>query len=273
MNHLIGEKVSITSRKPQTTRHKITGILTLDNCQYLFIDTPGFQKKYLTKLNTLLNQSVIESLTDVEVIVWVIEAGIFNQADQEILNLLLKLRNAKVILVINKQDKLKDKLALNSFIQSVTSIYNFVDILAISAKHHTGIEDLLELIKPHLSVGEFLYPEAQLTNKSDKFMASEIIREKLFRYLGEELPYSTMVEIENFKEEDNLITIYANVIVDKENQKAIVIGKKGEKLKKIAMEARLDLEKLFLKKVFLKTFVKVKSGFAESIHFLNEFSN
>lgn len=275
MNHLVGEKVSITSRKPQTTRHRVTGVLTIANCQYLFVDTPGFQKKYLTKLNNVLNQSVINTLSDVDVIIFVVEAGIFNSADQEVLLLLSKLKDAKVILVINKQDKLKSKTELNMFMDNVMNSIEgritFIDTLTICAKHHQNIDRLLEVVKPHLPIGDFLYPIDQLTDKSDKFMASEIIREKLFRYLGEELPYSTMVEIEKFEEAERLISINSFIIVDKENQKAIVIGQKGQKLKKILTESRVDLERLFNKKVYLQAWVKVKSGFIDSVKFLDEF--
>lgn len=269
MNHLIGQKISITSRKPQTTRHKVTGVYTAEDSQYIFVDTPGFQSKYLTKLNQALNQSVVNSLSNVDAIVLVVEAGIFNSADEEVLKLLPV--NANVILCINKNDLLKNKDELNSFTNSIASKYPFKSVIAVAAKHHNGMEELLIAIKPHLPESVFLYPEEQLTDKSSKFLASEIIREKLFRYLGEELPYSLMVDIDKFEETPTVTKVYATIIVDKDNQKPIIIGKGGEKLKKISTESRLDMEKLFDTKIHLEVWVKVKTGFADDVRFLKQF--
>lgn len=194
MNHLIGQKVSITSRKPQTTRHKVTGVYSDDAAQYIFVDTPGFQNKYLTKLNQALNQSVLNSLGAVDAIILVVEAGLFNNADQDVLNLLPPVAN--VILCINKVDLVKDKQELAAYIESIKQKYPFKQIVTVAAKHHNGMEQLLAEVKPYLPESVFLYPQDQLTDKSSKFLASEIIREKLFRYLGEELPYSLMVDID-----------------------------------------------------------------------------
>lgn len=269
MNHLIGQKISITSRKPQTTRHKVTGVYTAENTQYIFVDTPGFQNKYLTKLNQALNQSVVNSLSNVDAIVFVIEAGIFNNADEEVLKLLPV--NANVILCINKNDLLKNKDELNSFTNSIAGKYPFKATISVAAKHHTGMTDILDVIKPNLPESVFLYPEDQLTDKSSKFLASEIIREKLFRYLGEELPYSLMVDIDKFEQTPTVTKVYATIIVDKDNQKPIIIGKGGEKLKKISTESRLDMEKLFETKIHLEVWVKVKTGFADDLRFLKQF--
>lgn len=269
MNHLIGQKISITSRKPQTTRHKVNGVLSRDNYQYVFVDTPGFQKLYINKLNKLLNESVISSLTSVDVVLFVVEAGLFNPGDEEVLNLLPV--NAKVILLVNKEDKLKDKHELDSYVKTIASKYPFSDIALVAAKHHTGVDELIVKIQKYIPEGPFLYPDDQLTDRSSKFLASEIIREKLFRYLGEELPYNLAVEIDSFKIEKDLTRISATIIVDKDNQKGIVIGKNGEKLKKISTEARTDMEKLFDAKIFLQTWVKVKSGFADEAKFLAQF--
>lgn len=271
MNHLIGQKISITSRKPQTTRHRVHGVFTEKNYQYVFVDTPGFQKRYISKLNNLLNMSVVNSLTHVDVILFVVEAGMFNQGDEEVIALLPQ--NAKVILLINKEDKLKDKSGLKRYVKEISTKYKFSDVALIAAKHHTGIEELLSKIKVFLPEGEFLYPADQLTDRSSKFLAAEIIREKLFRYLGEELPYSLAVEVDEFKIEKDLTKIQATIIIDKENQKGMVIGKNGEKLKKISSEARVDMENLFSTKVFLKTWVKVKSGFADETKFLSQFES
>ena len=271
MNHLIGQKLSITSRKPQTTRHKVNGILTIDDYQYVFVDTPGFQRQYESKINTLLNQSVINSLKGIDVILLVVEAGVFNAGDELVLSLLPK--SAHVILVINKQDQLKDKMVLNKFIKEIRQKYKFAAAIPVSAKHHLGIDDLLAATKPYMPEGPFLYDAEQLTDRSNRFLASEIIREKLFRYLGEELPYSLTVEIDEFVEDSKLYKISATVIVDKDNQKGIVIGKSGEKLKKVSTEARLDMEKLFEHKVFLQVWVKVRGGFADSLKFLKQFES
>lgn len=270
MNHLIGQKVSITSRKPQTTRHKVTGVYTNENVQYIFVDTPGFQKLNLNKMNLALNQSVVNSLSSVDAIIYVVEAGLFNDGDKAVLSLLPQ-QHANVILVINKKDKIKDKTELNQFIKAVSSQYPFKQVLIVAAKHDTGLEDVLTATKDCLPESVFLYPEDQLTDKSSSFMASEIIREKLFRSLGEELPYSLMVEIDKFEATAKLTKIFATIIVDRDNQKPIIIGKGGEKLKKISIESRLDMEKMFETKVHLEVWVKVKKGFADELKFLQQF--
>ena len=269
MNHLIGQKISITSRKPQTTRHKVTGVLTAEDTQYIFVDTPGFQNRYQSKLNDALNKSVVNSLGAVDVIILVVEAGIYNSADKEVLDLLPQ--DANVILAINKQDQFKNKYELSQFKDEVSSLFPFKSVVMVSAKQHTGISELLESVKPHLPESVFLYPNDQMTDKSSKFLASEIIREKLFRHLGEELPYSLTVEVETFEELENIYKIHAIIIVDKDNQKGIVIGKGGEKLKKISTAAREDMEVLFGIKVFLDVWVKVRGGFADELKFLKQF--
>lgn len=270
MNHLIGQKISITSKKAQTTRHKVTGIYTDDTTQFMFVDTPGFQTDHRNALNDRLNLNVTEAMGGVDVVAFVIEAMRFTDADRTVIRQLP--RNTPVVLVVNKIDKekAKDKAALDAFITSVCSEFDFAATEVVSAKHGLRIANLLETLKPFLPHGIPLYPEDMVTDKSGRFLAMEIVREKLFRYLGEELPYAMNVEVEQFKEEDGLYRIYIGVLVDKENQKAIVIGKNGDKLKKISTEARLDMEKLFNCKVFLKVWVKVKSGWADDIRFLNE---
>jgi len=271
MNHLIGQKISITSRKPQTTQHKVSGVISMGKYQYVFIDTPGFQKRYINKLNILLNKSVVNSLSNIDAIILVVEAGSFNAGDEEVIALLPK--NANVFLIINKQDKIKDKFQLDKFVGQVSLKYPFKSIILSSAKQHIGLDEILDQIKCVFPQSEFLYPADQLTDKSNQFLCSEIIREKLFRYLGEELPYSLAVEINDFKLDADLCRISATIIVDKENQKPIVIGRGGEKLKKISSEARLDMEKLLQNKVFLQVWVKVKSGFADDLKFLSQFES
>jgi GTP-binding protein Era len=270
MNHLIGQKISITSRKPQTTQYRINGVITYNQIyQLIFIDTPGFQNKYKNKLNSQLNKNVVLSIENVDLVLYIVEAPVFNKADEDVLGLLNK--NQKVILIINKQDKVKNKYELAKFKSSIEKKFDFRDVFIVSAKHHLGIDILLNKIKDYMPSGEFLYPEDQLTNRSNQFLAKEIIREKLFRYLGEELPYSLTVNIEKYEYTNNMININAIIIVDKDNQKGIVIGRDGEKLKKISTDARIDMESLFGHKVFLDVWVKVKSGFADDTKFLEQF--
>ena len=271
MNHLIGQKISITSKKAQTTRNRVTGIYTDDTAQFVFVDTPGFQTNHRNALNDRLNQNVTEALSGVDVVVFVVEAMRFTDADRVVLKPLPK--HTPVVLVVNKidKDKAKDKFALEAFINEVRQEFEFTASEAVSAKHGLRIANLLELLKPYLPESIPMYPEDMVTDKSSRFLAMEIVREKLFRYLGEELPYAMNVEVEQFEEEESgLFRIYIAVLVDKDSQKAILIGKGGEKLKKISTEARLDMEKLFDTKVFLKIWVKVKSGWADDIRFLRE---
>ncbi len=271
MNHLIGQKISITSKKAQTTRNRVTGIYTDDTAQFVFVDTPGFQTNHRNALNDRLNQNVTEALSGVDVVVFVVEAMRFTDADRVVLKQLPK--HTPVVLVVNKidKDKAKDKFALEAFINEVCQEFEFTASEAVSAKHGLRIANLLELLKPYLPESIPMYPEDMVTDKSSRFLAMEIVREKLFRYLGEELPYAMNVEVEQFEEEESgLFRIYIAVLVDKDSQKAILIGKGGEKLKKISTEARLDMEKLFDTKVFLKIWVKVKSGWADDIRFLRE---
>ena len=271
MNHLIGQKISITSKKAQTTRHKVTGIYTDDTAQFIFVDTPGFQTHHRNAINDRLNLHVTEALSGVDAVAFVIEAMRFTEADRTVIRQLPK--HVPVVLVLNKIDRSKAQNAheLQAFIDSVTAECPFAATATVSAKHALGLAALLQQLKAYLPEGEPLYPEDMVTDKSGRFLASEIVREKLFRYLGEELPYAMNVEVEQFQvEEDGLHRIHIAVLVEKDSQKAILIGKGGEKLKKISTEARLDMEKLFDAKVFLRVWAKVKSGWADDIRFLRE---
>ena len=271
MNHLIGQKISITSKKAQTTRHKVTGIYTDDTAQFIFVDTPGFQTHHRNAINDRLNLNVTEALSGVDAVAFVIEAMRFTEADRTVIRQLPK--HVPVVLVLNKIDRSKAQNAheLQAFIDSVRAEFPFAATATVSAKHALGLAALLQQLKAYLPEGEPLYPEDMVTDKSGRFLASEIVREKLFRYLGEELPYAMNVEVEQFQvEEDGLHRIHIVVLVDKDSQKAILIGKGGEKLKKISTEARLDMEKLFDAKVFLRVWAKVKSGWADDIRFLRE---
>lgn len=261
LNHLVGEKISIVSRKAQTTRHRITGILTNDDGQYIFVDTPGFQTKFSNALNRAMNRGVTQTLADVDVVFLVVEAGRFDAKDQAVVKLLPA--ETPVILVVNKTDRLKDRAALLPFLAQVATVHEFAAVVPVSATKGRQTDQLLAEARKYLPHRELLFAEDELTDKSERFLASEYIREKLFRLLGDELPYATTVEIEKFELEGDLRRIFAAVVVDRDSYKAIVIGKGGESLKRIASEARQDMERLFDGKVYLEIWVKVKSGWAD----------
>jgi len=269
LNRLIGQKISIVSRKAQTTRHRITGIRTDEAAQYIFVDTPGFQTKFRSALNEAMNRGVTTTLADIDVVLFVIEAGKFDSRDAAVLKLLP--RNQPVILVINKADLVKDKAQLLPFMERMSKEFNFHAIVPISAQKVMKVEVLLDAIQPLLPEGEPMYEEDQVTDRSERFLAAELIREKIFRLVGDELPYSTAVEIEKYEEEGNLRRIYAAILVDRDAQKAIIIGKDGERLKEISTQARTDMEKMFDGKVFLEVWVKVKSGWADDTRMLRQF--
>ena len=266
LNHLIGQKVSITSRKAQTTRHRITGILTVGAEQFVFVDTPGFQTLHTNALNRSMNRVVTGSLRDVHAVLFVIEARHFDERDQQVLELLPQDR--PVILVINKADLMKDKSELLPFIEKIAALHPFAAIVPVSARQDKQLDTLLDAIRPHLAEGEHLYAEDDITDRNERFLAAELLREKIFRFTGEELPYSVSVVIEQFQQDGKLRRIHAAILVDKEAHKIMLIGRKGEKLKEIATQARLDMEKLFDGKVFLEVFVKVRSGWADSAQML-----
>jgi len=261
LNHLIRQKISLTSRKAQTTRHRINGIFTDTNTQFVFVDTPGFQTKHLNALNRGMNRIVISSLRDVQVVIYVLEALCYDERDQGILKLLPD--NRPVVLVINKIDAVADKGQLFTFAERIAKDFKFADIVPVSAKLDSKLDELRVTLRHYLPLGELIYDADDVTDRSEKFLAAEILREKIFRFTGDELPYSTSVLIEQFKMEGKLRRIHAAILVDREAHKAMLIGKKGEKLKEIATQARLDMEKLFDGKVFLEVFVKLRSGWAD----------
>ena len=258
LNRFVGEKISIVSRKAQTTRHRITGIVTNDEAQFVFVDTPGFQTKYSNALNRAMNRGVTQTLGDVDLVLFVIEAGRYDAKDQAVVKLLPKDR--PVILVINKTDQLKERNALLPFLAQVSADYDYAAIVPISATKGRQTDELLAEARKHLPNEGLMFPEDELTDKSERFLASEYIREKVFRLLGDEIPYATTVEIEKFEVEGDLRRIFAAIVVVRDGHKAIVIGKGGESLKRIASEARQDMERLFDGKVYLEIWVKVKSG-------------
>jgi len=262
LNRLVGQKISITSRKPQTTRQRITGILTRKDAQLVFVDTPGFQTQHRSALTRVMNRSVTQSLQEVDVVIWVIEALKFNELDAALQKLLPV--TVPVVLVINKVDRLDDKNLLLPFVKELSERRELNAIVPLSAQKGERLDELLKAVVPLLPEGPSLFGEDEITTSSERFLATELIREKLFRLLGEELPYATAVEIERFETHGELRRIYASIIVDKASQKAIVIGKGGEKLKVIATQARKDMEQLFGGKVYLEVWVKIKSGWADS---------
>jgi GTP-binding protein Era len=261
MNRLIGAKLSITSSKAQTTRHRIHGILTTDDCQYVFVDTPGVQAQHRTALNRAMNRTVTGALADVDVILFVIDAKRWRSEDREVLARLPADR--PIVLVINKVDRLTDKNALLPLMAAIASEYAFADIVPVSAEKGENLDTLLKVAGKHLPEAPPIFSPDELTDRSERFLAAELLREKLFRNLGEELPYGIAVEIEKYEEVDGVRRIHAAVIVDRDAHKAIVIGKGGERLKRIASDARKDMEKLFGGKIWLETWVKVKSGWAD----------
>ena len=262
LNHILGLKLAITSRKAQTTRHRLLGIHTTDDTQYVFVDTPGFQQKHLNALNKSMNKTVTQVLGEVDVVLFVIEPMKLGEADERVLKLLPK--DKPVILVVNKSDLMGDKNNLLPLIQDFDLLHPFSSIVPVSAKKNLHIEDLLAAAREHLPEQEAMFGADELTDKNERFLAAEMIREKIFRLLGDEIPYSIAVEIEKFETVGKLRRIFAAIIVDKDSQKPMIIGKKGIKLKQISTEARKDMEKLFGSKVYLETWVKVKSGWADS---------
>lgn len=262
LNHLVGQKISITSRKPQTTRQRITGILTCDGAQLVFVDTPGFQTQHRGAMTRIMNRSVAQSLQDIDVVLWVIEALKCNALDEALYKQFP--RTVPLILAVNKIDLLNDKSVLLPFIRELDERFHPEAIVPLAAQKNLQLGELQQAIILRLPEGPPLFDTDEITTASERFLASELIREKLFRLLGDELPYAAAVEIERFETLNSLRRIYASVIVDKTSQKSIVIGKGGEKLKAVGTQARKDMEQLFGGKVYLELWVKVKSGWADS---------
>lgn len=261
MNRLVGAKVSITSKKAQTTRHRIHGILTTDACQYVFVDTPGFQLRHRNALNRAMNRTVTTALADIDVVLFVIEANRWRAEDKEVLARLPA--GTPVVLVISKVDRLSDKGSLLPFMAKMAAEHAFSEIVPISSERNENLGTLMQVVARHLPESAPIFDPDDLTDRSERFLAAELLREKLFRNLGEELPYGIAVEIERFELDGEVRRIHAAVIVDKDAHKAIVIGKGGERLKRVSSDARKDMERLFGGKVWLETWVKVKSGWAD----------
>ncbi|HZV66208.1 MAG TPA: GTPase Era [Telluria sp.] len=262
MNVLIGAKVSITSRKAQTTRHRITGIQTTAEAQFIYVDTPGFQTRHSNALNKTLNKTVTNTLISADVILYVIEAGTFGPADQQVVDLLPS--TVPAILVINKADRVKDKAALMPFAQQIAAKHDFAAVVPVSAKLRFQVDALQSEIQRFLPENAPIFGPDDITDRSEKFLAAEIVREKVFRLVGDELPYTSTVLIEQFEQEGDLRRVFAAILVERDTHKAMVIGNKGARLKEISTQARLDMEKLFGGPVYLEIWVKVKSGWADN---------
>lgn len=263
LNQLLGQKVSITSRKPQTTRHRIMGIHTEDNYQIIYVDTPGLHIEEKRAINRLMNRAASSSIGDVELVIFVVEGTNWTPDDEMVLTKLSSLR-CPVILAINKIDNVVDKTILLPHIGMISQKMNFLDVVPISAEKGTGVDTIAKIVKQHIPEATHHFPEDYITDRSQRFMASEIIREKLMRFLGDKLPYSVTVEIEQFKVTDSgIYHINGLILVEREGQKKMVIGNKGSKLKTIGTEARIDMERMFDNKVHLELWVKVKSGWAD----------
>lgn len=262
LNRLIGQKVSITSSKPQTTRHPITGILTRPEFQIAFIDTPGYQTKHRSALNRVMNRAVAASLQDANAVLWVIEALKFGSADAAIEPLLPK--NLPLVLAINKIDLVPDKQRLLPFIKEISAQREYAAVVPVSAQKEMQIEQLIGELAALLPEGPRIFDDEEITTANERFLAAELLQEKLFRMLGEELPYATIVQIDEFKVVGDVRHIHGVVLVDKSSQKGIVIGRNGQKLKEIATQARQDMERLFGGRVFLELWVRVKRGWGRT---------
>ncbi len=267
MNALVGQKISITSRKAQTTRHRITGMHTADEAQFVFVDTPGFQTRHNTALNRSLNKTVLGAVADVDLVVFVVEAGMFNQADAKVLSLLNK--DIPTLLLANKLDQVNRRADIAPWLQEMQQRHSFAEFVPMSAKNAKDVERLLVICEKYLPQQDWWYAADELTDKNEKFLASETVREKLFRLTGDELPYTSTVVIDKFEEEPGrgkqkrLVKIAATIVVERDSHKAMVIGDKGERIKRIGTETRVELEKLMDAKVFIEMWVKVRSGWAD----------
>lgn len=262
MNALIGAKVSITSRKAQTTRHRITGIQTTEDTQFIYVDTPGFQTRHSNALNKTLNRTVTNTLTAVDLVLFLVEAGTFTAADQQVIDLLPA--SVPVILVLNKSDRAKDKAVLLPFAQQIAAKHDFAAVVPVSAKLGFQLQNLQDEIRKRLPANPPVFGADDITDRSEKFLAAEIVREKVFRFVGDELPYTSTVLIEKFEQEGNLRRVFAAVLVERDTHKSMLIGHKGARLKDISTQARLDMERLFGGLVYLEIWVKVKSGWADN---------
>lgn len=263
LNHMLGLKLSITSRKPQTTRHQILGIKTVDNGQFIFVDTPGIHSGGNRAINRYMNRAASSVIHDVDVVLFLVQALKWTDEDQLVLNKLEQV-DVPVILLVNKVDRVNDKDQLLPYIREISEKFDFANVIPISATQGHNVQQLEDYILTQLPEAPAFFKDDEFTDRSTRFLVAEIIREKLVRELGNELPYQTTVEIEQYKDEEKITRIHALILVETKGQKIIVIGDKGARLKSIGSKARKDIEKLIDRKVFLKLWVKVKSGWSDS---------
>jgi len=263
LNHLLQQKISITSRKPQTTRHRIVGIRTTDNTQYVYVDTPGLHQNREKPLNRIMNETVDRAIRDVDLVIFMVERLAWTEEDELVLKAFEKI-DKPVLLAINKCDLLNEQNQILPQIDFLSKKRSFEEIIPISALKRNNLDVFEDVVRKYLPESEFLYPEDQITDRSSRFIAAEMIREKITRQLGDELPYEVTVEIEKFSDQDSIIHIHGLILVERKGQKQILIGKNGERLKSIGSAARIDMERAFSKKVMLKLWVKVKSGWADN---------
>jgi len=269
LNRLVGQKVSITSRKAQTTRHRVTGIVTGPGAQFVFVDTPGFQTKHRSRLNDRMNRAVTQSLADVDATVLVLEAGRTTDADRAVIRLLPQ--GAQVVASINKIDRQKDRDALLPQMAELAALFPFAAIVPVSAEKDKGLDALLAEVRALLPEGPAVFGDDEITDRDERFLAAELIREKIFRLLGEEVPYAATVAIDSFEQEGATRRIRATIFVDRDNQRAILVGAGGAQMKAIASAARVDMERLFGGPVFLEVWVRVKRGWADDDAMLQRF--
>lgn len=268
LNRLLGQKIAIVSPKPQTTRHLVRGILTTPACQAIFTDSPGYQTRHVNPLNRALNRRAGEAARDTDAVLFVIEATRYGAADQAVLARLPK--DARIVAAVNKVDLVRDRGALLQLVAKLDGEKRFEAIVPVSARTGRNVPELLRVLRELLPEQPAIYPPDQLTDQDERFFAAEILREKLFRLLGEELPYRCEVAIDSFRQEGRLRRIEASIWVERESQKPILVGKGGEKLKRISTAARLDMEKLFGGKVYLGTWVKVKQDWSGDARYLRQ---
>lgn len=262
LNHILGQKLAITSRKPQTTRHNMLGIKTEGPVQAIYVDTPGLHKNNEKALNRYMNRSASSALKDVDVVVFVVDRTRWTDEDQMVLD---KVRHVKcpVLIAVNKADRLKDKAELLPHLQWLAEQLPDAEVVPISALHGQNLDTLEQLVGAKLPESEHFYPEDQITDRSSRFLAAELVREKIMRQLGAEVPYQITVEVEEFRQEGRVLHIHALILVEREGQKKIIIGDKGERIKRIGQDARRDMETLFDSKVMLNLWVKVKGGWSD----------
>ena len=269
LNHLVGQKVSITSRRAQTTRHRVIGILTEADAQFVFLDTPGLQNTQRNALNRVLNRTASQAAKEADVVLFLVEAGRWRDEDETALRLVTGAR--QVVLVVTKCDLAKDRSKLMNFLATLPARGDFTAIVPVSVKEPKSLKALKSAIRELLPEGEPRFESEEFTDRSERFMAAEFVREKVFRQLGDELPYATSVVIEKFELDGSMRRIAATIVVEKASQRAILIGEKGERLKRIGTDARKDMETTFGSKVFLELWVRVKKGWSDDAALVRQY--